>query len=145
MSQPKVPEKDGRPAPAGQVKHDSSGRAIWEWAVDSGRIALDSTSGLLKRLELPGLKLEEDARKSPEEDQAAPPERIPDKGVPTFGGKPESDPLGGVPRSFNPYDTKTSRRPAKKAAAIKPAPRITQPKAPVKKPGLFARLFGRNR
>jgi len=29
------------------VKHDAGGRAIWEWAAETGRNALDSTSRLL--------------------------------------------------------------------------------------------------
>jgi hypothetical protein len=45
------PDSDEKPR-AGRVRHDSGGRAIWEWAVESGKHAVDSTSHLLKKLEL---------------------------------------------------------------------------------------------
>jgi hypothetical protein len=47
--------KDGdkKPPKVGRVRHDASGRAIWEWAADTGKHAIDSTSRLLKRLDLP--------------------------------------------------------------------------------------------
>jgi hypothetical protein len=134
------------------VKHDASGRAIWEWAVDTGRHAIDSTSRLLKRLEMPGLSLldeEKEKKKQAEEEEQAAREAGSnpyEKDVPTFGGPREVDPAAGSRRSFNPYD---NRAPAKRGAAPKspgtPAPRITQPQQPVKKPGLLGKLFGRGR
>ena len=62
MSKPedKVPGKKPPPAREG-LSYDSRGNAVWQWAVDSGRHLIDSTTHLLKRLEVPGLKLEEDA------------------------------------------------------------------------------------
>ena len=42
------------------VEYDKRGNAVWKWAVDTGKHAIDSTSRLLKRLEVPGLKLEGD-------------------------------------------------------------------------------------
>jgi hypothetical protein len=42
----------------GVVEHDKRGNAVWKWAVDSGRDMLDSTSKLLKRLEVPGLSID---------------------------------------------------------------------------------------
>lgn len=42
----------------GAVEHDKRGNAVWKWAVDSGRDMLDSTSKLLKRLEVPGLSID---------------------------------------------------------------------------------------
>src|SRR5258708_15250033 len=50
---------DGPDGPGG-VHHDARGNAVWQWAVGSGRHALESTSRLLKRLDVPGLKLEDD-------------------------------------------------------------------------------------
>jgi hypothetical protein len=163
LSAPEDP-KD-KEAPAGRVKHDASGRAIWEWAVDTGRHALDSTSRLLKRLDMPGLSIlddekdkkraEEEAKRSdrdagfnpygevdppPGAGSATPPE--PGRQVPTFGGSAEKDPMANSRRSFNPYDKTTPARggPAPK----KPAPpRISQPEKSADKPGILGRLFGK--
>jgi hypothetical protein len=143
MSPSKRPEDRSEPvAPAGRVKHDASGRAIWEWAVDTGRHALDSTSRLLKRLEMPGLALEDDDKKNKagKEDAVDPV----DRDVPTFGGKREADPLATRQRSFNPYDNKLPMKsPPVRSGPAKTTRRITQPPPPAKKPGFFARLFGR--
>jgi len=156
-----------KPATAGRVKHDASGRAIWEWAVDTGRHALDSTSRLLKRLDLPGLSLvddEKEKRKAEEEAQRAereagftpygeidprpsaqPKKDVPaGKSVPTFGGPVEKDPLANSRQNFNPYDKGKPARGAVAPAARKPAPpRITQPVKPAEKPGFLGRLFSK--
>jgi hypothetical protein len=42
---------------AGHVVHDSRGNAVWQWVKDTGRHAIESTSALLKKLELPELKV----------------------------------------------------------------------------------------
>jgi hypothetical protein len=47
---------------AGRVVHDERGNAVWDWLKDTARIAIDSTSRLLRKLEVPELKLE-DTRK----------------------------------------------------------------------------------
>ena len=44
---------------AGRVVHDSRGNAVWQWVKDTGRHAIESTSALLRKLELPELKVEE--------------------------------------------------------------------------------------
>lgn len=166
MSAPEDPQDKGKVA--GRVKHDASGRAIWEWAAETGRNALDSTSRLLRRLDLPGLSLVDDEKeKKAAEEEAQRAEReagfspygevnprpsgqarapgkptASGKPIPTFGGPAEQDPLAGARRSFNPYDRKTPSGGAPKAP--KPAtPRVTQPPQPAKKPGLLGRLFGR--
>jgi hypothetical protein len=43
---------------SGRVVHDSRGNAIWDWVKETGRICIDSTSAMLKKLEVPGLKME---------------------------------------------------------------------------------------
>jgi hypothetical protein len=138
MDSPKNSSKDTQPA--GRVKHDASGRAIWEWAAETGKHALDSTSRLLKRLDLPGLKLADEPKQQQKEPEL--PADLPhDKAVPTFGGQREKDPLAHNRKSFNPYDNRT---PIKRALPKTPAPpRATQPPAP--RPGLLARIFGRSR
>ncbi|HKC16068.1 MAG TPA: hypothetical protein VKC11_05110, partial [Steroidobacteraceae bacterium] len=54
-------DKDGgKPDRPGAVQHDARGNAVWQWAVESGRHAIENTTHLLRRLEVPGLKLEDD-------------------------------------------------------------------------------------
>lgn len=43
----------------GKVVHDSRGNAVWQWVKDTGRHAIESTSALLKKLEVPELKVED--------------------------------------------------------------------------------------
>jgi len=162
-----APEDPKDKPAAGRVKHDASGRAVWEWAVDTGRHALDSTSRLLKRLDMPGLSLLDDEKeKKQAEEQAQRAEREagfnpygevdprpgaqppkpgqPARPVPTFGGPAEKDPLANARASFNPYDKTKPVRGAPATAAKKPAePRVTQPVKPAEKPGLLGRLFGK--
>jgi len=62
MSEPEDKNSDKKRLPAREsLSHDARGNAVWQWAVDSGKHLIDSTTHLLKRLEVPGLKLEEDA------------------------------------------------------------------------------------
>lgn len=63
--------KEGRPGgaaqpsrardeiPSGRVRHDDRGNAVWDWLKDTGRNAIESTSRLLRKLELPQLKVED--------------------------------------------------------------------------------------
>lgn len=147
---------DKKPKPTGRVRHDPGGRAVWEWAIESGRHAIDSTSRLLQKLDLSSLRLISDDEKawekkpgSPEDSTVAGKTRQPAAAPPepklTFGGEPEVDPLGGG-KGFNPYD---SRKPVGRAvprpASKPPRPRITQPVRPAPKPGFLARLFGRGK
>lgn len=44
---------------SGKVVHDSRGNAVWQWVKDTGRHAIESTSALLKKLEVPELKIED--------------------------------------------------------------------------------------
>jgi hypothetical protein len=53
-----VPAQSQSPA-KGQIKHDSRGNAVWNWAASVGAAALESTSRLLKRLEVPELSIED--------------------------------------------------------------------------------------
>jgi hypothetical protein len=54
-----------KPAPTpegprtGRVVHDARGNAVWDWMKETGRIAIESTSRLLRKLEMPELKVEE--------------------------------------------------------------------------------------
>ena len=67
----RTPSKEGRPGgaaqapkardeiPSGRVRHDDRGNAVWDWLKDTGRNAIESTSRLLRKLELPQLKVED--------------------------------------------------------------------------------------
>ena len=44
---------------SGRIVHDERGNAVWDWIKETSRIAIDSTSRLLKRLEVPELKVED--------------------------------------------------------------------------------------
>jgi hypothetical protein len=44
---------------SGRIIHDERGNAVWDWLKETSRIAIDSTSRLLKRLEVPELKMED--------------------------------------------------------------------------------------
>jgi hypothetical protein len=43
----------------GKVVHDDRGNAVWDWMKQTGRQCVDSTSRLLRKLELPELKFED--------------------------------------------------------------------------------------
>lgn len=145
-------DKDKPPARSGHVRHEPGGRAIWEWAIDSGKHALDSTSRLLKKLDITSLRILGDDEKPWKKDEptSTDPGQPQDgqRPAPTFGGPRENDPLANQRKSFNPYDSRTpsgrSAPPSSRPAAP-PKPRITQPAPPAKKPGLFGRLFGQDR
>jgi len=117
----------------GGVRHDARGNAVWQWAVDTGKHAIDSTSRLLKRLEVPGLKLEGES----DENQK------PDPSGKSAAGAAPAKPDRQV--GYNPYGAAGSAargRPAPGAArAVKPVV-ATKPAAGMKpKPSLWQRLF----
>ncbi len=45
--------------PAGRVRHDERGMAVWDWAVATGEFATLSATHALKKLDLDALKIEE--------------------------------------------------------------------------------------
>lgn len=42
---------------AGRIVHDERGNAVWNWVKETGRSAVDSTSAMLKKLEIADLKI----------------------------------------------------------------------------------------
>jgi len=75
---------DSKPAPTatGRVVHDERGNAVWDWVKDTARIAIDSTSRLLMRLEVPELQVEDTA----EQEQRKESERDLGGGYDPYGG-----------------------------------------------------------
>jgi hypothetical protein len=133
--------------PSGHVRHEPGGRAVWQWAVDSGRATLESTSRLLKKLDLTSLQfLDFDETKRNEKISAERAENR-DRPIPAFGGKPEVDPLKGSRQGFDPYNARAPVRRTTVAAKPKPGAILksriaTQPVVPPRKTGLFSKLFG---
>lgn len=48
--------------PAGRVRHDERGVAVWDWAVASGEFATLSATNMLQKLDLDALSIEETQR-----------------------------------------------------------------------------------
>jgi len=73
-SKPVPPARPTAAAPgeggSGRVRHDERGNAVWDIAVATGVFALESTSKLLKRLEAPELKIEDDHELKIEDDKS---------------------------------------------------------------------------
>jgi hypothetical protein len=110
-------DEGGDERPAGRIVHDARGNAVWSWGgsggSDAAHISVDSTSSMLRRLELPGLKVE-----GQEEAPAAGPAatKVTAKRTPA-AATPQPD----VSHGYNPYDQlKAIRKP-------------TTPKGPVKR------------
>ncbi|MDE2220231.1 MAG: hypothetical protein KGJ52_07630, partial [Gammaproteobacteria bacterium] len=115
------PPSAGGGAPRDGVRHDSRGNAVWQWAIDTGKHAIDSTSRLLKRLEVPGLRLEDD----PKPDEKGPARQEQAGGYDPYGGRPGAKASAAQPVA----------RPA--TAVRKPAA------APPARPSFWRRLFRR--
>jgi hypothetical protein len=47
------------PGPTGKVVHDDRGNAVWDWLKETSRIAIESTTRLLRKLESSELKVED--------------------------------------------------------------------------------------
>ena len=123
----------------GGVRHDSRGNAVWQWAVDSGKQALDSTSRLLKRLEVPGLKLEGDTSEDKQPGAAG---QSADRGAGQSAGQSKSAGTKAKPgreAGYNPYGA--SRPTATRPAAAKPAAATKPAAGKPSRPSLWQRLF----
>jgi hypothetical protein len=121
-SDDKNPDKRALPTRGG-LSHDARGNAVWQWAVDSGKHLIDSTTHLLKRLDVPGLKLEEDASSQEKKSVAKP------------------GPAAAPPSSagYDPYGHK------RVAPSSRPRPAVTKPAAaPRPRRSWWQRLFRRD-
>jgi hypothetical protein len=139
-------DEQSSPDKAGKISHDARGNAVWQWGSGAIRQTLDSTSKMLKKLEVPGLELLDD---------------------PKPGDKPAVDPIEALKTrratGFDPYDggqkanaasqqKPVPRPPVPPRAAPPPTPArpASQPtpkpaERPAEKPSLLGRLFGKDR
>jgi len=129
-------------AKPGAVRHDTRGNAVWQWAVQTGRHAIDSTSALLRRLDVSGLSIEGDTTEEQRLSAKGPePERRPadarleiDAGDSRDGGY---DPYGrGLGKGKPP-----ARPSARPAAAAKPVSRPA-PAPAARRSSWWRRLLG---
>jgi hypothetical protein len=130
----------------GGVQHDARGNAVWQWATETARHAVASTSQLLRRLDVSSLSLE-DTRPS----KTAPPRSTSAKSAP---GKPAAAGAAAKPvapgrsaggSGFDPYDGAAAARakPAR-AAPGHGAPARPRPAAPpAARRSWWRRLFNR--
>ena len=141
----KKPEDDGLEKQpkrhADGVTHDSRGGAVWKWAADSGKHLLESTSQLLKRLDVPGLKLEDDpsgTNKKPGATASPPKPAERNVGYDPYGGKRAGPPVGARSASAPRPAPTTRPAPPARPAATKPAA------APPARRSWWRRLLGRD-
>jgi hypothetical protein len=106
------PPQDAAPAAAGsgtsgRVVHDERGNAVWDWVKDTTRIAIDSTSRLLKKLETPELKMEE----AKDEELRVESERDSGGGYDPYQKRTPRNTGGG---GYDPYQKAVTRKPGRK-------------------------------
>jgi pyruvate/2-oxoglutarate dehydrogenase complex dihydrolipoamide acyltransferase (E2) component len=81
---PADPAPKATSQPAGRVKFDDRGNAVYEWSVATGEFGRDSATARLKKLDNPSLSLADDA--------------------PTPVEVARANPLGTL-KGYNPYDS----------------------------------------
>jgi hypothetical protein len=115
LSSSKDKPKQGNKS-AGEVRHDERGHAVWQWASDSARHAITSTSALLRRLDVSGLSIAED----PAEKKAA--EARKPTVATSINGRPIEAKPAAVAAAARPAAARSAATPsAARAGAVKPA------------------------
>jgi hypothetical protein len=124
-------------APAGRVRHDERGMAVWDWAVATGEFAALSATNVMRKLEVTELKIEETQRSmqlaaAPENAAAGDPynQRVDGPGQTYNPYNPHATPPAGKQPSGDPYNTRGE--PPRTAGTFKRPP---PSQAPVKKAG----------
>lgn len=132
--------------PAGRVRHDERGMAVWDWAAASGETAALSATNVMRKLDVSGLSIEQT--------QSSLKALQPAAGAAAGGGgdpynqhrnQANDDPLKRAASGGDPYN----RVDAPKAAPMhRPAPKAgASAPAPVKKPGssVLDQLLGKKK
>jgi hypothetical protein len=111
--------------PAGNIAHDDRGNAVWQWAQGAAHPPIDSTTRMLRQLDVPGLALASD---------------------PASGQRDRVDPkaLKAQRRAtgFYPYDGGVQGGAG--ASPPRRAPSLAAAKL-TEKPGMLGRLLGKDR
>jgi hypothetical protein len=116
-----------KPKPlSGGVRHDARGNAVWQWATETARHAVASTSQLLRRLDVSSLSLEDTEASKTKAAKPPPGKSVPGKPAPPFAGVKPPAPGRGERTGFDPYDAAASAR----AAAVRGKPAQPRPAAP---------------
>ena len=133
---------------SGEIRHNERGQAVWHWAVDTARNAINSTSQLLRKLDLSELSLEDEqppAAAVPEAEPVLNPERL--KLAPSEARRAARKPGGAA--EFNPYKSGKPVAPARPGKRVRPedARRLGQmplrPESGAPRPSWWHRLLGR--
>jgi hypothetical protein len=115
---------DGRP---GTIVHEANGKTVWKWSSES-----DSTSKLLKKLDIPGISIDEGDAPAPKSAKDRPSAF---EGYSPYGETSEVSPRASRSRPAQPKPgLKAAPKPGLKPA-LKPAPK------PAPKRGWFGGLF----
>jgi hypothetical protein len=135
----KAPPPEG---PAGRVRHDERGMAVWDWAAAAGETAALSATNIMRKLDVSGLSIEQTQRSL----KALEPEAREDSGSDPYNQhrSQPGDPFKRNPATgSDPYNRATpagasSRRPPAKAPVSS---------APEKKPGgsVLDQLLGKKK
>jgi hypothetical protein len=145
------PPPAGKPR-LGEVRHDDRGQAVWHWAVDTARNAINSTSQLLRKLDLSGLSLEDEAPPGaapPDAEPATKPQPL--ELAPGDAGKGARK--AGAAGEFNPYKAAKPVAPAKPVRAgqrpraeeqARVAPKPRRPASAAPRSSWWRRLLGRD-
>ena len=136
------PETPVDPAPAGRVRHDERGMAVWDWAAASGDTAALSATNVMRKLDVSSLSIEQTQRSL--KTMEVEPER-PGGGGDPYNQRTSPGAAKGTISSGDPYNRGNLARPA--PGMQRPAPKAPAPAAPVKKPGgsVLDQLLGKKK
>ena len=139
---PKPTPAPVQPGPAGRVRHDERGMAVWDWAAAAGDTAALSATNIMRKLDVSGLSIEQTQR----ELKAMEPAMRQEKGSDPYN---QHRPQPGDPFKRNaaagsdPYNKAVSSS----SPTRRPPPKAPQTAAPAKKPGssVLDQLLGKKK
>ncbi|HUQ11860.1 MAG TPA: hypothetical protein VM146_16215 [Steroidobacteraceae bacterium] len=132
-----------QPEPAGRVRHDERGMAVWDWAAAAGETAALSATNVMRKLDVTGLSIEQTQTSLKAMEVPAREQRGGDD--PYNQHRPQTgDPFKRNPATgSDPYNRGNLNTPQ----ASRPAPKGPVPAQPVKKAGhsLLDQLTGQKK